>query len=208
LRDAAQTIFDDAKINLKDAKNAYEDAVTSEGAKDILKARAETNIAEERYYTALDYARILQTGADAQTVTASQRVLDQAKAAVAQAQNSVKQAQANLDLLDAQVGKLVVTAPVDGVVLTRAGEPGSVVNAGGTVLTLGRLDDLTITVYVPEDRMAKWHSDRTPQSQSIRSPAKPSTPLSPISLIRPSSPRATSRPSKAARTPSSPSNSN
>jgi HlyD family secretion protein len=40
-------------------------------------------------------------------------------------------------------------------VLTRAGEPGSVVNAGGTVLVLGRLDELTITVYVPEDRMGE-----------------------------------------------------
>jgi multidrug resistance efflux pump len=155
LRDAAQTIYDDAKSNLKDAQKAYEDAVTSEGAKDVLKARAQTSIAEERYYTALDYVRILQTGSEAQTVTASQRVLEQAKASVTQAQNSVKQAQANLDLLDAQIAKTVVTAPVDGVVLTRAGEPGSVVNAGGTVLVLGRLDELTITVYVPEDRMGE-----------------------------------------------------
>ena len=155
LRDAAQTIFDDAKANLDDAQTAYDDAVTTDGAKDVLKVRAQTSVAEERYYTALDYVRILQVGPEAQTVTASQRAMDQAKASLTQAQNSVKQAQANLDLLDAQIAKLVVTAPVDGVVLTRAGEPGSVVNAGGTVLTLGRLDDLTITVYVPEDRMGE-----------------------------------------------------
>jgi HlyD family secretion protein len=155
LRDAVQTIFDDAKANLDDAQTAYDDAVTTNGAKDVLKVRAQTSVSEERYYTALDYARILQTGPEAQTVTASQRALDQAKASLTQAQNSIKQAQANLDLIDAQIGKLVVTAPVDGVVLTRAGEPGSVVNAGGTVLVLGRLDELTITVYVPEDRMGE-----------------------------------------------------
>lgn len=155
LRDAAQTIFEDAKSNLDDAQTAYDDAVTTDGAKDVLKARAQTSIAEERYYTALDYVRIQQTGAEAPTVTASQRALDQAKASVAQAQNSVKQAQANLDLVDAQIAKTTVAAPVDGVVLTRAGEPGSVVNAGGTVLTLGRLDELTITVYVPEDRVGE-----------------------------------------------------
>jgi len=44
---------------------------------------------------------------------------------------------------------------VDGAVLTRTGEPGSVVNPGSTVLILGRLDELTITVYVPEDRMGE-----------------------------------------------------
>jgi HlyD family secretion protein len=155
LRDAVQTIFEDAKSALDDAQTAYDDALTTDGAKDVMKVRAQSSVAEERYYTALDYARLLQTGPEAQTVVAAQRAVDQAKASLAQAQNSVKQAQANLDLLDAQVSKLVVTAPIDGVVLTRAGEPGSVVNAGGTVLTLGRLDDLTITVYVPEDRMGE-----------------------------------------------------
>jgi HlyD family secretion protein len=152
LRDAAQTIFDDAKSSLKDAQKAYEDAVTTEGAKDVLKARAQVSIAEERYYTALDYVRILQTGTEAQTVTASQRVLDQAKSAAAQAQTTVSQAEANLALIDAQLAKLVVTAPADGVILTRNVEPGEVVNPNSIVLSLGRLSDLTITVYVPEDR--------------------------------------------------------
>jgi multidrug resistance efflux pump len=155
LRDAAQTIFDDAKSRLDDAQTAYDDAVTTQGALDVQKARAQTSMANERYYTALDYVRVLQTGVESSSVTASQRVLDQAKAAVMQAQSTVKQAQANLDLIDAQIAKVTVTAPVDGVVLTRAGELGSVVNAGGTVLTLGRLDELTITVYVPEDRMGE-----------------------------------------------------
>jgi HlyD family secretion protein len=155
LRDAAQKIFDDAKSNLKDAQTAYSDAATTDGAKDVLKVRAQVSIAEERYYTALDYVRILQTGPQAQNVTAAQKVMDQAKASIMQAQNAIKQAQANLDLIDAQIAKTTVSAPVDGVVLTRAGELGSVVNAGGTVLTLGRLDELTITVYVPEDRMGE-----------------------------------------------------
>jgi len=152
LRDAAQTIYDDAKSNLKDAQQAYEDAVTTEGAKDVLKARAQVSIAEERYYTALDYVRILQTGTEAQTVTASQRVLDQAKSAAAQAQTAVNQAEANLALIDAQLAKLVVTAPIDGVILTRNVEPGEVVNPGSIVFSLSRLSDLTITVYIPEDR--------------------------------------------------------
>ena len=46
----------------------------------------------------------------------------------------------------------VVRAPVDGVVLTRSIEPGEIAAAGSPLVTLANLDDLTLTVYVPEDR--------------------------------------------------------
>jgi len=155
LRDAAQKIYDDAKESLEDAQTSYTDAISTDGAKDILRARAELSMAEENYNTALDFARALQTGAESPSVVAARRVLEQANAAAAQTATGVKQAQANLDMLDVQISKTTVSAPVDGVILTRTGEPGSVVNPGGAVLVMGRLDDLTITVYVPEDRMGE-----------------------------------------------------
>ncbi len=155
LRDAAQTIYDDANSALDDAQSAYDDALTTKGADDVMKARADVSIAQERYYTAQDYKRVLQTGTNSSSVIAAQRVLEQAQSAAAQAKIAINQAQANLDLMDAQIAKVAVTAPVDGVVLTRAAEPGSVVNAGSVMMTLGRLDELTITVYVPEDRVGE-----------------------------------------------------
>lgn len=161
LRDAAQKIFDDAKSALKDAQSAYDDALTTQGAEDVMKARADVSMAQELYYTAQDYLHSLQTGVNAPNVTAVQKVLEQAQVAATQAKAAVSQAQANLALLDAQVAKLTVSAPVDGVILTRAAEPGSVVNAGGVMLTLGRLDQLTITVYVPEDRIGEVHLGQT-----------------------------------------------
>jgi multidrug efflux pump subunit AcrA (membrane-fusion protein) len=72
-----------------------------------------------------------------------------------QARIAVQLAQANLNLLDDQIAKTTVFAPVDGVVMTRNAEPGSVVNAGAALLTLARLDELTITVYAPEDRVGE-----------------------------------------------------
>lgn len=72
-----------------------------------------------------------------------------------QAKINLQVAQANVDLLDTQIGKMTIHAPVEGVVMTRNAEPGSVVNAGADLLTLGRLDELTITVYVPEDRIGE-----------------------------------------------------
>ena len=51
-----------------------------------------------------------------------------------------------------QVVRGSVLSPIDGVVIERSIEPGEVALAGSTILTLGNLDDLTLTVYVPEDR--------------------------------------------------------
>jgi multidrug resistance efflux pump len=152
LRDEAQNIFDDAQAKLEDAQDAYNDAVTTDGAKDVLKARAQFSIAEEHYYTALDYVRVLETGAEAPAVIAAEKVLKQAQSAAAQARTAVSQAEANLALIEAQITKLTIAAPADGIVLARNVEPGEVVNPGSVVFTIGQLSDLSLTVYVPEDR--------------------------------------------------------
>lgn len=155
LRDAAEIIYEDARQELEDAQHAYDDALLSDAAHDILRARAEVSMAEENLYTARDFARALETGIHAPAVTAAQRALDQANAVVGQANSAVRLAQASLDMLDLQLSRTVITAPVDGVVLDRSVEPGNVVNPGSLLLTLGRLEHLTITVYVPEDRLSE-----------------------------------------------------
>ena len=71
---------------------------------------------------------------------------------IAAAQAQVDAAQAQLDALDAQLAKHTLTAPWDGIVLTRSAEPGETVLPGGTVLEIGRLDRLELTVYLAEDR--------------------------------------------------------
>jgi multidrug resistance efflux pump len=79
-------------------------------------------------------------------------VLHQAVAAEDQANLVVTQAEASLALIDMQIAKLTITAPADGTILTRSIQPGVIVAPSAPALTLGRLDNLTITVYVPEDR--------------------------------------------------------
>jgi multidrug resistance efflux pump len=68
------------------------------------------------------------------------------------AQAQVDAAQAALDIVQAQYDKLVLASPVDGIVLYRTVEPGEVVLPGSPAITLGLLDELSITVYIPEDR--------------------------------------------------------
>ncbi|GAB1472183.1 efflux RND transporter periplasmic adaptor subunit [Chloroflexota bacterium] len=161
LRDSAQQSYDDASSELTNAQTAYDKTVTTSGAEDVLTARADLSVAQERYSTSLDRLHALQTGELSPKVVAAQKGLDQARAAAEQSKNAVQQAEASLKLIDTQITKLTITAPVDGVILTRAVEPGEVVMPASGLLTMARLSDLTITVYIPEDRYGEISMGQT-----------------------------------------------
>ncbi len=59
-------------------------------------------------------------------------------------------AQAKLDLHDT-----VLTAPSDGTLMTRAVEPGTMLNAGGTVLTLSLTHPVWVRAYVDEKNLGQ-----------------------------------------------------
>lgn len=149
---AGQTLYDNAQDELDSAQQAYEKLLTTQAATDVLKARADVLVAQERYYAALDRLHGLQLGDQSPSVTAAQGVVDQAQATYDQTQKAVAQAQANLDLLDVQLKKLMLTAPSDGVVLTRSAEVGQMALPGATLIEVGRLDQLELTVYLPEEK--------------------------------------------------------
>ena len=152
LRDAAQIVLDEAELDLEDAQKDYNDALTTEGATDVMEARADAVIAQEAYDLALDNLRVLQTGADSPQVQAAGKVVEQAQVALEQAQINVVAAQSRLDSIDTQLAKVTVYAPIDGVILTRNIEPGEFLQPGAVAFTMANLDELTITVYVPEDQ--------------------------------------------------------
>lgn len=85
-------------------------------------------------------------------VSASQAQLKAAQANQRAALAQVDSAQAALNLLDVQIGKLTVVSPKDGVVLTRVIQPGEIALPSATLLVLGLEEDKSITVYVSEDR--------------------------------------------------------
>lgn len=150
LKDAAQTAYDDAQTRLEDAQTSYDDLAESDTAVKILAARRDLVLAVERVQAAQSRLTALQTGENSLKVKAAQAVLAQANAAAEQTQAAIQQAQANLVLLDAQLSKLSITAPFDGVILGRSVEVGEVLSPSAPAFTLGQLDPLTITVYVPE----------------------------------------------------------
>ncbi len=145
LRSASYDAYNAAEDELNAAEEAYYDLLSSTAADDILDARGKIMVAQQRYDVA--YARLvsLQTGVESPAVLQAQNALDQA-------QTAISQAQANLALLDTQIEKLTIYAPVSGTVLARNIEPGEFAQPGATLLILADLSDLKITVYVPEDR--------------------------------------------------------
>jgi len=152
LHDAAQSAFDAAKTELEDAQAAYDRLKDSAAAGKIIIARAGLSAAQERAESAQDHLLSLQTGENSQKLAAAQAVLLQAQAAADQAVLAVTQTEASLALIDTQIAKLTVSAPADGTILTSSIQPGEIVAPSASAMTLGHLDNLTITVYVPEDR--------------------------------------------------------
>ncbi|HRJ76816.1 MAG TPA: efflux RND transporter periplasmic adaptor subunit, partial [Anaerolineales bacterium] len=142
--DAANDYYEDALNELEDAQEAYNDLLDTDAADDIEYARGQVLVAQQRYDAA--YARLLtlQTGDQSPAVISAAQTLNQAKI-------TVEQAEASLSLIEAQMSKLNIVAPIDGVILTRNVEPGEFIQTGGTALTMADLNQITITVYVPEN---------------------------------------------------------
>lgn len=154
---AASDLLDGAERELQDAQKAYDALLTTQEAQDVLKARAALSVAQERYNAAQDWLQSLQRGESSPQVRIAAVALEQAKAAAEQAQVAIQQAQAALDLIETQIQKLTLYAPMDGVIVSRAVEPGEFLQPGAVALTLANLNELTITVYIPEDRYGRIH---------------------------------------------------
>ena len=152
LSEAGEALYQSATAELADAQAAYNTLLSTDVGEKVLSARAAVAVAQERYYSTLDLLYRLQTADQAPAVTAARLSMEQAGAAVEQARAAVSQARASVELLERQIAKLTVYAPTDGVILTRAVEPGEFVQPGAAALTMADLGALTITVYVPEDR--------------------------------------------------------
>jgi HlyD family secretion protein len=133
--DAAQALVDGAQAQV-DSAAAQVDSTQAK----VDAAQSQADAAQALAEAAGSQAEALQSQAEAATA--------QAEAAKAQ----VEAARAALNILEVQINKMTLSAPADGRVLSRSIQPGEVAAAGAPLLMLGQLDDLTITVYFPEDR--------------------------------------------------------
>ena len=138
----------------------------------LAQAQAELKGAQQYYYAQLDMrtnpltleaqlhsAEMQYDLAEAQ-VAAAQAALDELEAGpteeqIAMAEAQVRQAEAAVRLVDAQIAQLTLTAPMDGIVTIRSGQAGETAIAGAPLLTIANLDEVTLVIYVPENRVGQ-----------------------------------------------------
>ncbi|MDE2377013.1 efflux RND transporter periplasmic adaptor subunit [Bradyrhizobium sp.] len=98
----------------------------------------------------LDVARAQMRSAEFQVYTASPGGSD-----YVMAQTLLNQARANLDTAESRLGYATITAPRDGVLITRAVERGSVVQPGKALLVLAPAGDVQLVLQIDERNLGK-----------------------------------------------------
>ncbi|MDU2976481.1 MAG: secretion protein HlyD [Enterobacter asburiae] len=115
-------------------------------ANDLENARSSRDQAQATLKSAQDKLSQYHTGNRPQDIAQAKANLEQAQAQLAQAE---------LDLHDT-----TLIAPSDGMLMTRAVEPGSMLSAGSTVLTLSLTRPVWVRAYVDEPNLGQMQPGR------------------------------------------------
>jgi len=140
--------------NLVGTSNQYELAL-AEANTELFNAQVED--ARRRYEEVMaapdpDAVQLAEARLEAAKTRLALAEADPSPEQLALAQTQIDAAQTAVSTIQTQIEKMTLRAPMDGIVLTRSVEPGEFVAPGAPLLALARLDDLSITVFVPEDR--------------------------------------------------------
>jgi len=111
-----------------------------------LQARVDT--AKAQYQVASAAVGVAQAQVDGLKVGATPEQIAAAEAQVAVARSALAATKVQMD-------KLMLRAPISGLVLERPVHVGEVAVPGAPLMTLADLDNLTLTIYVPEDQLGK-----------------------------------------------------
>jgi HlyD family secretion protein len=76
---------------------------------------------------------------------------------IAQSKAEVGRAEAALQAAELRLQDTVLQSPAEGVVLTRAQEPGAIVQPGATVLTVSLKQPVWVRAYIPEPDLGRVH---------------------------------------------------
>ncbi|MFO7742434.1 MAG: efflux RND transporter periplasmic adaptor subunit [Anaerolineae bacterium] len=138
--------YHSADAKLDQARTSLNDLVRMRENPQELAARADG--AKAQYKAAK--AAVAQAEAQLEAVRSGATVEE---IAVVEAQ--VEQAQASLKTLLSEREKLTIAAPVGGLILELTIHGGELAAPGATLVTLGDLDEVNLTVYVPQDRLGQ-----------------------------------------------------
>ena len=155
IEDLAQEEYDAALADLEAIQLEYDRMLTTAASERVLEARAQVAIARMRLDNALDTIIYLQSGEESLQVQAAQAGVEGAQTAVTQAEANLAQAQSALAVLQIQLDKSEVKAPVSGVITALNLENGELASPGMVVLTIAQMEQVTLTVYIPETQYGR-----------------------------------------------------
>jgi HlyD family secretion protein len=149
---AAQDGYDVALADLEAAQLEYDRMLTTSAAEDVLEARANVAVARVRLDNAQDQLDLMLSGEESYEVDVAHAGVALAEKTVTQSRANLAQAEAALKAIEIQLDKTDVRAADDGVILSSSVKKGELVSAGVTVMTIGKLSEVRLTVYIPEDQ--------------------------------------------------------
>ncbi len=153
---AARQTFEESETVLARTRRLFEGGAVSKEALEQAETAAAT--ARAQYQQAREQLALVSSGPRSERIAAQRAAVRQAEAAVAQVQ--------------AQLDNAVIRAPFGGVVTVRHREPGEAVQAGAPVVTLLNTDDRWVRIYVREDQVGRIRINQKARIYSDSHPDK------------------------------------
>lgn len=167
------------------AKKLYQDDDISTQQYDQFRTRYESSLALLR--RAEEQLALVKEGPRKEDILAAKAAVSRGEAAVrlAEAQRlavrqreqemdarraDIHRAQSNVNVFETQLSDTSVTSPADGVVMVRSAEPGEVIAAGTSVLTIGAIDQPWLRGYIAEQHLGRV---KIGQKVTVRSDSYP-----------------------------------
>lgn len=160
----AAALVGEREVTLENARRVYERQRELRDARTV--SQQEFEDAEARFREA--EARLRSTREQLALLEAGFRAEE-----IAQARADLARAEAGLASAELRLADTEIKSPSSGVVLTRAQEPGAIVAAGATVLTLSVKDPVWVRAYVHEPDLGRVHPGMRVEVFTDTRPEKP-----------------------------------
>ncbi len=168
--DSAQSELERAKKDWDRAQVLHRDDDISTAQFDQYRSRWETAVATLN--AAKERQNLVLAGPRAEVINAQQGQVERVRGALKMAQaNSLEmkrreqelttraaeiaRSRASIAMIDSQLADTIAVSPVDGVVLVKAADPGEILSAGTTIVTIGDIEHPWLRGYIDETDLGK-----------------------------------------------------
>jgi HlyD family secretion protein len=168
--DSAQSEVERSKKDWDRAQVLHRDDDISTAQFDQYRNRYETAVANLN--SAKERQGLVLAGPRVEVINAQQAMVERMRGALKMAQANalemkrreqelttrtaeIARSQASIALIDSQLADTIAASPVDGVVLVKAADPGEVLSAGTTVVTIGDIEHPWLRGYIDETDLGK-----------------------------------------------------